>query len=341
MNATLIAIRWCLALRRFFTLRPLLAGRAARARTSVVLVLFFVVATGTARAEVLSATTREGDVTVVVEASKAMVQVAEPVTVAWKIDAPQGVAIAFPNVSSQLGDWDVIDVQDRFDLPRGDRRTWIRTLVMETIETGDVEIPSLPLSIAGEASASASASIESDRLVVRIVSVLEDRADPLKYRDIADVVDVPLPMQRSYGWLMGSVAAVATAVAVLAIGIALMGRRKRISATRWAIAELNELQHSGALQSVETDRVLARLSSILREYLELQFGVPARRQTTDEVRAQVCELNRFSDEDLTRVATVLAMADESKFASLRLTREQLETLLSDVRATVESTGAVK
>lgn len=86
-----------------------------------------------------------------------------------------------------------------------------------------------------------------------------------------------------------------------------------ISADVWALGELELLEQRSLWQRGEIKAYYTRLTDIFREYLERQFHIHAREQTTDEIQDQFSKLN-FSKERVKDVGELLQIADMIKFA---------------------------
>ncbi len=88
--------------------------------------------------------------TIVAKASTNSVQVAEPFTLEWTVTAPVGAKVAFPSIGKQLGEFDVVDTEDLFDIPDAtavDARTWTRRLTLESIVTGELKVPTMEIQV--------------------------------------------------------------------------------------------------------------------------------------------------------------------------------------------------
>jgi hypothetical protein len=264
-------------------------------------------------------------VNVTAELSKSVVQVAEPFGLDVTVTAPAGTRVFFPAVNEQLGDFDIVGHQDVFDIPStadpNGQRSWTRHFSLESIVTGDREIPPMEIRcVMGETSD----SIATRALPIRVVSVLEDRADPTKFRDIKSVVDVELPQQKSNAWIFWTVGGLGAGVLSLAT-VALVARRKKfLTPSQWATGQLEALRDSPALQTADAESALQEMSDILRGYFELQFEISAPMQTTDEFVKLVEQGQIVDSPTAKRLAELLTMADQAKFAGLQLTQAELQ-----------------
>ena len=164
--------------------------------------------------------------TITVSASASTVQVAEPLTLELTVVAPVGSSVDFSSVGDSLGNFDVIDMVDRADVPAANdvnQRSWTRRLTLESIVTGDLQIPALEINVRRNGE---SQTLKSEVIPIRVTSVLEDRADPTKFRDIHSVVDVAVPQSAANVWLWWALGGCGGLAAVAAL---LMAFSKRMT----------------------------------------------------------------------------------------------------------------
>ncbi len=166
------------------------------------------------------------EATIVASASAARVLVAEPFTLEWSVTAPTGAKVVFPTIAKQLGEFDVDESTDLFDIPDAnltDTRTWTRRLTLESIVTGELSIPALEVQVTDK---SGQYVLQSKAITINVTSVLEERGDPTKFRDIQSVVDVDLPVSHSNAWFWWTVGSVA-GLSLVAISAVAVTRRRR------------------------------------------------------------------------------------------------------------------
>lgn len=294
-------------------------------------------ATGQSMTDHFTAGSTTDQATVTAIASSAQVQVAEPFTVELRVTAAAGTQISLPAIRQQLGSFDVVDQHDVLDIPSEDspgERIWTRRLTLESIVTGDLQIPAMEIQAVN---GSDSRIVRSDTIPIRVLSVLEDRADPTQFRDIQTVVDVHVPPQTSYNWVwwtaggLGILALCGAAIAVV------VRRRKWLTPNQWAQRELDSLQDSVAMQDGNSEQVLLELSSILRNYLEFQFEISAPTQTTEELLKLIASRRLLDAETAARYGEVFQMADLTKFAGWQLSPIELSDAVVEARELVFQT----
>ena len=144
-------------------------------------VLVFLI-TGFAQADPYKTSYNQQGVKVSISMSATSVRVAEPFTVTYELISPAEKSLVWPAVTDQLGPFDVIDSKDLFEIPVDSGRMWRRTLTLESIHSGDLEVPELSVNLLSTDSKSVQAEpVEVINLAaqpVTITSVLEGRADP-------------------------------------------------------------------------------------------------------------------------------------------------------------------
>ena len=269
-------------------------------------------------------------------ASESSVQVAQPFTVEFTVKANVGTRVVFPSIGDRLGEFDVVDTQDLFDVPdqtAGDLRTWTRRLTLESIVTGELNIPAIEIHITGN---SGPEVIRSKPIPIRIVSILEDRSDPTKFRDIQSVVDVAVPEVRSrlLAWCAwGGVSGLAFA---LAAGAFLRRRKQWLTPKQWALQELDQLDETVETGSASTEAVAVELSMIVRDFLQLQFALGESGQTTQELIEVIESRDDVGSELIHNLDALFSLADKAKFAGVEVSPAGLKNAVADARAIVET-----
>ncbi|MCA9010344.1 MAG: DUF4381 domain-containing protein [Planctomycetaceae bacterium] len=273
--------------------------------------------------------------TVQVNTSSTTVQVAEPFTFEINVTAPAGTTVYFPSIGELLGKFDVVDQQVRADVPSAsdvNQRLWTQHLTLESIVTGELDIPSLEMQVRRDNKIQ---TLKTDAVPVRVTSVLEDRADPTKFRDIASVVDiaVPEPVSRAWiWWTLGGCGGIGTAALMLA---AMSKRKTWMTPKVWALHELKQLRHSEAMRSADSQLVTEILTSVLRDYLELQFEIAGPLQTTQEFLHEIETHRQFSAELAEKFMTLFENADLVRFAGLKLSAAELNAAIDDTERLIE------
>lgn len=282
--------------------------------------------------------------------SVSSVQVAEPFLLEVKCVAPVGTKVNFPAVIETLDEFDVIDHQDAFDVPLNDsskQRSWTRQMTLESIVTGELTIPAIEVQVSD---GTQTKRLASNPLTVKVLSVLEDRPDPRNFRDVKPLVDVEIETQRSHtwvGWTMGGLAG----GLFFAWALIAFARRKRfITPAQWANHEFDQLEQSYAsglavsanqsaalrepIGAADSEHVSCQLSSIIREFLDLQLDISAPNQATCELLKSVKTDGGVDEETANRIGELFALADQAKYAGVELSETQLRNAINEGRSLV-------
>ena len=274
------------------------------------------------------------DVKVTANAFKTEVQIAEPVQLELTVTAPSGTKVALPAIGDQLGEFNVLDTRDIVDIPSdavAGQRIWKRRMTLESIVAGDLQIPALEIQTVN---GTESQPLYTQPISVRVLSVLEGRADPTQFRDIQSVVDVNVPRPDSYRWVWWTVGGMGM-VSFAAAAIAIAARRKTwLTPIQWATRELDLIQSSVAIKGSDSETISQELSTVLRDFLELQFEIPAPVQATKELLSEINHRKILQPKLTKRFSKLFAIADEAKFAGLSLTESQLDKMFEEARSVI-------
>ena len=157
---------------------------------------------------------------------------------------------------------------------------------------------------------------------------------PPEIRDIAPPVDVfPWPP-----WMVGIAIAVTVVILGVVVWLIVRAIRRRPGAaplTPRALA-LRELETLRAqVNGLDPYAFSVRVSDVLRGYIEAQFGLRAKEQTSPEFLASLAGASQFADEDRALLARFLEKCDLIKFARIDATSEDSAALLSSAMAFVQ------
>lgn len=159
----------------------------------------------------------------------------------------------------------------------------------------------------------------------------QDPADLI--RDIAGPVPLPMPMWQVVLIVAGCIVGLAL-LASLIVGIVKKLRSKPpLSPRARALADLDRARTSGLVQ--EPRAFSFAVSEILRAYLELQFGLRARRQTSVEFLESLRDQSPFSPDGRESLERFLDQCDRVKYAGLENSADQNDLLLAEARTFVE------
>jgi hypothetical protein len=213
-------------------------------------------------------------------------------------------------------------------------------LALMVFDVGDLVIPPLPVTyvVAGEAH-----EVVSDTVPIRVHGVIGDGDGSL--RDIAPPVPV---VRRDLALVYVAGGSVAFLVLVALVWRLARRRHRRTVAVRAAaaaaqkpahdeaLARLDELEASGALDADDRKPAYLALSEIVRAYLGRRYGFPALDLTTAEIRSQVGEVTD-GGAPLEAIVSWLDRCDLVKFANEDASQDEARQALYDARIFVERT----
>jgi hypothetical protein len=276
--------------------------------------------------------------TIKASVSVSAVQVAEPFLLEIQCVAPVGTRVNFPAVSEKLDEFDVINHRDAFEIPLetdSKQRSWTRQMTLESIVTGDLTVPAIEVQISDGAG---TRRLASNRLDVKVLSLLEDRPDPKNFRDVKPLVDIEIEPVSSYawvGWLAGGLAGGLFFAGAL---IAVVRHKRFITPLQWANEEFDQLEQSFASSrrtgAAISEQVSNELSLIVREFLEMQLEVSASNQTTVELLTAINTTGVVDEQTAEQIHQLFALADQAKYGGLALSETQLETAINEGRRLV-------
>ena len=248
---------------------------------------------GADAAPALRSEASDGPVKVTVRISTASARVAEPIQLVFEVDAPRGARIEWPAKADRLGDFEVRRSERTVDIPsatQADRRSWALRLTLESLKTGELTIPPLEVHYTLNATDLTFKTLSTSPLKVRIASVLENRADPTRFRDIKQTVDIPVPEATSRGWIAWTCGGVVAAVvASLLLLVAIKRGRRGPAPAAWALAGIEELEKVDLSQTTGIEAMFNEVVDIVREYFELEFNVPTLSRTAREFLAEASD----------------------------------------------------
>ena len=291
---------------------------------------------GTDEARALQSVVADGPVKVTARIDKATVRVAEPIQLVLEVEAPRGTRIELPAKMNRLGDFDVRRSELTNDIPSAtvtDKRVWILRAWLDSIKAGELPIPPLEVHYTTDDKSSTFKTLSTAPIQVHITSVLENRADPTRFRDIKQAVDVPVPTIVSRTWIAWTCGGLVGATAALVlIAVVVKRRRRGPSPAAWAVASIEELEQVDSWQTAGVESLFNAVVEIVREYFELKFHVPTIPRTTREFLAEASGDVGLPEIASKRLEWLASVADEIKFARLGVGEQHLQHAFAQAKA---------
>ncbi len=253
--------------------------------------------------------------TLKVEASihPAVVKVGERVSVRFAVPLPDTTArLIGPPAPTSFGELDVVKSGPA---PAGaDSAGWAMDVAL--FQAGDQTLSAIPFLLVSRSGR------RPVRLLPYSLSVESTLPDTGKaaLRDIAP----PAPVETRWRW--GRIAIALLVLGALAAGVVVWRRRPKRPAVpvpvfepsvppeEAALTALRELERESLAARGLLKEHYARLSLVLRAYLERRFGLPAVESTTEEIRDGLARSPVLGDEEARELLALFDEADLVKFA---------------------------
>ena len=261
--------------------------------------------------------------TITAKADRNSIDIADPFTLTVEVTAAHSSTVQFPQIGNKIGPFDVISHRDQFGIPIDrDTRSWIRTVELETILTGDQAIPSIEVVVKNGQKES---QLRTDPVVIKVKSVLEANSNPQSFQDIRSTIDAPIVSPGNHRWMFTASAGIA-GFALLA-GVILIARkpRRKLTPAQWALTELANPQ----------TECMADFDSILRNFLQHEFGFAAPSQTPLQIENQLGSLD-VDTSTRQSIQTFFEDAQQVRFAGRDVNDDQLDAWRSKLNTIVQN-----
>jgi len=258
--------------------------------------------------------------------SRDTIQIVDPFELEIRVVAPQGTQVSLPVTTGTFGPFEVLGSNDKFDLPMSDEnvndRLWVRIMSLETLEAGQLEIPTIEIMI--KQVGQPEEILRTEPITINVSSVVEPTADLTKFKGIAGARDIEVPTPPSYRWIWLGAGAAAIAIGLAGGAFFLTTRSTAtVSAKVWALKKLN------------TTHDLPEAEMTVRQFIEERFECAA----TSMPAAQMLAVLRSRDvKDSVRrdVRELLETSERAKFGGLDLPASEKARLLNLATQLVET-----
>jgi hypothetical protein len=245
------------------------------------------------------------------------------------------VTLAVEGPLLPAGEADLVESNDKWKVvrastPRVEGSHWAKEVWLDPQEPGEISLQLLPIIIGGE-------RYDWAPIIVRVTT--DALADVGDLRDIAPPESLPgtssaLPWLAAAAWLLLLAAGLVT--------LSIRYRRQRhkpvfVLPEQWAFQELGRAEAQWASGSAEEDGRHTLLSSIIRQYLERRYSLPASKQTTPEFLEAMRASPFLAEEQQMLLREFLEQCDLVKFAGAARTAEESRRAGTMARRIVEIT----
>lgn len=297
---------------------------------------------------------RKGPVHVTVTLDKDTPTIAQDLTLTIEAEAARDYEVQLPAFGDKLGEFGIVDYrQDPPVLAGGDRVVTRKIYRLEPFLSGDYTIAPMTVTFHKKFDPAGGKddptpeenAVTTDEIHVKVRSLLgEDRKD-LRLHPIFGPVDLPAARI--------SVIYVCLGLAVLLLGGAGLyywSRRRTNGAEQAALAppahelayaQLREILDGDLLERGEFKLFFARISDVVRYYIENRFGLHAPRLTTEEFLAAIGRDPLFREDFRSLLDEFLRHCDLVKFAEHRPRTDEAQKAIDACRAFIEATKVIE
>ena len=280
-----------------------------------------------------------GPVVLHVAVSRKELTIADRVDLLVETRARDGYVTELPRFGDKLHEFGIVDYKS--DPPRlEDDGTVVtsRTYELEPFLSGEYVIPPMTVVFHEEGDTTLH-YLESDTIRVMVTSILPEDQKELEIREITGPADLPSDYRKAL--LIGAAIVLAAAAIVF-----LLWRRSRrlkeitaraIPAHERAFALLEKLLAEGLVEEERYAEFTARVSDILRSYIEDRFGLKAPERTTEEFLAEAGDGLDVEIEKKSILAQFLVHCDLVKFAALEPTADDVKQTFETCRDFIDAT----
>ena len=295
-----------------------------------------------ASAEVVRSAER-GPVKVTVKVDRGEVTIPEQLACTITVESELGVDVTMPEAGDVLGDFAVAKVTDGEPTSDDLMQRQQRVLTLESIVPGTCEIPAISVAFADRRpKADGSQTTYEDKATTEPIRVTV-RGGPA---DVKGPVSLPLPLR--YKLLLWGLGAVAAMVAV-AMAARWWRRRqerlahelpraRRLIAHEWALAELDKLVAEDLVGRGLVQEFYYRINGLLRQYIELRFGMAAGEQTSEEFIRAMQHTASFDPQHKEVLRRFVEACDPVKYARHRPEAEEIDWVHATAREFVLETA---
>jgi hypothetical protein len=178
------------------------------------------------------------------------------------------------------------------------------------------------------------------------ISIGYTKIDPNKdYHDIKEIIDIPNPFARWFGWIVAAVALLSIALVIWLIRKKRLLKRitaeaaPRLSPYEEAIGQLDELERQQLPANGSVKLYYSRLGDILRLYLYRRMGIASLAETSEELILQLRQLP-LPAQQYSELADTLRMSDFVKFAKYQPGLADTELHYRVIRGSVEQLNRI-
>ncbi|MBU0908410.1 MAG: DUF4381 family protein [Proteobacteria bacterium] len=279
-----------------------------------------------------------GELTVQIILSSSQISIAESIQLTLAATAPEDFSVSFPEFTdSALGDFTLAGTTPAPKELIGAQLRQSRTLTLTPYLPGEYSIPAMTITAQDTQHPEQKTEVTIPARTITVTSFLGSNEKDPQIADIYAPLAQPLPTL--YYLLAG-----AAVVLLLALLFYLWRRHRKhqpppppVPLHVAALAEIDRLLHEQGAGS-DFAHFYARLTLILRHYIEARFGLKAPEQTTEEFLDSLRQAPVFSQEQKQLLRDFLGRCDLIKFARIIPDRQEVESGIELCREFIRTSG---
>jgi len=282
-----------------------------------------------------------GAVRLTVTAERQQLSLTDPLKLTLTLTAPPDLRVTLPEVPKALGPFTVLQHHTTGPLALAPQaQQWQREYSLTATAGGSLVIPPLTVQIQEGESRQ---ELTTEPLSITVTALVPADADPSAPKDIAGPVALAQRGLPSWAWWSSGALALLGLLAAAwwwyrhrqrAVTVVLQQR----PAHALALAALAHLQRQDLIGQERIEAFYLRLSSIVRRYVELRFGLRAPEQTTEEFLNAVLTTGGLIAAHQELLESFLQHCDLVKFARHQPRPADMEEAFDRAKNFVESTA---
>jgi hypothetical protein len=264
------------------------------------------------------------------------IALADTITVTLTVDGSTTLRVQAPLELPRSAKWQLVERSkaDR-DSIGPERVRWRLVYRFAPREPGEVSFAFPEVKFRDRDDQDQSATWEPITFTVKTQITKLDRA---AIRGVADIESLPAAAPDIAMWpVWTALAAVAELLAAGWFGWRRWFRRRELKTpAAWALSELDRLVALELPKHGRSERFITLLTLLLRRYLDKQFQLPARRQTTPEFLRDLDAQSEFTAEEKRFLTTFLSRCDAVKFAGTEMPTDECNQWANATRIFLQS-----
>jgi hypothetical protein len=288
---------------------------------------------------------QQGPVKVSLFVSGKEITIADRLKLSIEVVADENYEVELHEFGKNLEQFAIVDYKTQQpELVGKSKKKIKRSYLLEPFLAGDYTIPPLKVKFRKiDGAGDETGEIETERLIIRVTSLLSGKMGDLKLHEIKPPVGIP----RSYAFLIWMVVAVVAVSAVIFVFILCLRKKVNQSTVDTyspahviAFGELEELSKDRLLEKGQVKIFYQRISNILRRYIENRFGLRAPEQTTEEFLVGLDSETNLDKSFKPLLRKFLVQCDLVKFAEHRPDSEDIDKTFENCRAFIDKTKLI-